>query len=114
VFTAVLLFVIYLFRPPTPTVPIGTNALGLITAISFLTGAFCSALAGYFGVWTSVRCNLRCAAAAAQGKAGDSLKLAFAGGAISAIVSAAMCILGVCVMYLLTLLNRAPTVAQLS
>lgn len=97
--TSVILFLIYLYRQPSPHVPMSQSGLGLMTACSFMMGAFCSALAGYFGVWTSVRCNLRCAAAAARGSTSDSLKLAFSGGAVSAIVSSAMCILGVCLLY---------------
>jgi len=35
-----------------------------ITSISFLVGAVCSAIAGYAGIWVSVRANVRVAAAA--------------------------------------------------
>ena len=37
---------------------------GLMTAIAFLVGAFCSGLAGYIGMYISVRSNVRTAAAA--------------------------------------------------
>ena len=37
--------------------------MALITAISFLIGSICSAIAGYAGIWVSVRANLRVAAA---------------------------------------------------
>lgn len=38
--------------------------MALITSVSFLLGANCSALAGYAGIWVSVRANVRVAAAA--------------------------------------------------
>merc|ERR1719229_660697 len=65
VITAVGLIFIYMFRG-SMSGQISTLSLAIVTALSFMIGAFCSALAGYTGVWTSVRCNLRVAAAAAQ------------------------------------------------
>ena len=41
--------------------PVG---MALITSVSFCMGAVCSAIAGYAGIWVSVRANLRVAAAA--------------------------------------------------
>jgi Na+/H+-translocating membrane pyrophosphatase len=38
--------------------------MALITSISFLIGANCSALSGYAGIWVSVRANVRVASAA--------------------------------------------------
>jgi Na+/H+-translocating membrane pyrophosphatase len=38
--------------------------MAIITSISFLIGALCSAIAGYAGIWVSVRANVRVAAAA--------------------------------------------------
>lgn len=38
--------------------------MALITSLSFLLGANCSALSGYAGIWVSVRANVRVAAAA--------------------------------------------------
>ena len=37
--------------------------MAFITSISFLIGSVCSAVAGYAGIWVSVRANLRVAAA---------------------------------------------------
>jgi len=39
-------------------------SMALITSVSFLLGSVCSAIAGYAGIWVSVRANLRVAAAA--------------------------------------------------
>eukprot|EP00456_Euglypha_rotunda_P008799 TRINITY_DN11809_c0_g4_i2.p1 TRINITY_DN11809_c0_g4~~TRINITY_DN11809_c0_g4_i2.p1 ORF type:complete len:225 (-),score=28.07 TRINITY_DN11809_c0_g4_i2:11-598(-) len=75
-------------------------SLAVLTALSFGVGSFCSGLAGYMGVWVSVRVNIRVAIAAARLDYNTSLLLAFRGGAVSAILSAAMCIVGVTALYL--------------
>eukprot|EP00486_Rosalina_sp_Unknown_P004605 CAMPEP_0201574916 /NCGR_PEP_ID=MMETSP0190_2-20130828/19710_1 /ASSEMBLY_ACC=CAM_ASM_000263 /TAXON_ID=37353 /ORGANISM="Rosalina sp." /LENGTH=813 /DNA_ID=CAMNT_0048003823 /DNA_START=110 /DNA_END=2551 /DNA_ORIENTATION=+ len=103
IFTAIGLFLIYLFRGSV-SAEISPVALALVTAISFIIGAFCSAIAGYTGVWTSVRCNLRVASAAAQYDYINAFLLAFRGGAVSAILSAAMCILGIATLYIISTL----------
>ena len=71
-----------------------------LVGVSFVLGAFCSALAGYVGVWVSVRVNIRVAHAASRFNYGDALLLAFRGGAISACLSASFCILGIVALYL--------------
>jgi len=87
-----LLAFLYLVRPGNNEY-ISRFSLAIITAVGFMLGAFCSALAGAVGVWISVRCNVRVSSAAARHKTGEALKLAFCGGAVSSIISAAMCIL---------------------
>ena len=64
-----LLFLVYLQRSPAMGesklhLYLGTTSMALITSISFLLGANCSALSGYAGIWVSVRANVRVAAAA--------------------------------------------------
>ena len=51
---------------------------GLI-ALSFVLGAFCSGLAGYFGMKTATAANIRTASAARKGL-NEALQVAFAGG----------------------------------
>jgi Na+/H+-translocating membrane pyrophosphatase len=41
----------------------GPVSMAFITSMSFLMGSVCSAIAGYAGIWVSVRANLRVAAA---------------------------------------------------
>jgi Na+/H+-translocating membrane pyrophosphatase len=64
---AISLFFIYSVREPVPgsqmSIYFTTNSIALITSASFLVGAVCSAIAGYAGIWVSVRANLRVAAA---------------------------------------------------
>ena len=52
-----------------------------IIGLAFITGAFCSALSGYFGMRVATRANVRTAAAARRGLA-PALVIAFRGGAV--------------------------------
>lgn len=96
---SIVLALIYLFREP-PAEGMSSATLACMTALSFLMGSACSAAAGYIGVWVSVRCNIRCAIAASRFNYGDSLLIAFRGGAVAAELSAALCILGITILYL--------------
>lgn len=100
VVVSIVLGAIYLFRDP-PGDNMSSSTLACMTSLSFLMGAVCSAAAGYIGVWVSVRCNIRCAIAASRFNYGDSLLIAFRGGAVAAELSASLCILGITVLYLL-------------
>lgn len=100
VLVAGVLFVIYMFRD-AHTEEVSKSTLAGLTAASFLVGAVCSALAGYLGVWTSVRVNIRVAIAAAKLNYPDALLLAFRGGAVASVLSASMCILGISLLYIL-------------
>ena len=62
--------------------------------ISFLLGALCSAIAGYIGMWVSIRANIR-TAAAAMTSLNTALQIALRGGAVSGLVVVAMSLLGV-------------------
>jgi len=65
--TSVALFIMYAFReiPANSKLNEFFSPLGMafITSISFVIGSVCSAIAGYAGIWVSVRANLRVAAA---------------------------------------------------
>jgi len=56
------------------------NTSGLI-ALSFVLGAFCSGLAGYFGMKTATGANIRTASAARKGL-NEALQVAFTGGSV--------------------------------
>src|SRR5438874_1234027 len=53
---------------------------GILTAIAFLLGAFCSSIAGYIGMYISVRSNVRTASAATRSLR-DAITVALRGGA---------------------------------
>lgn len=62
------LFIMYLFREIPSNSKLNDFftplSMAVITSVSFLLGAVCSAISGYAGIWVSVRANLRVAAAA--------------------------------------------------
>ncbi|MBC7331584.1 MAG: sodium-translocating pyrophosphatase [Synergistetes bacterium] len=72
--------------------------ISLNTAISFISGAFCSALAGYVGMSIATRTNGKTAYAATQGVA-PALRIAFLGGTVMGMSVVGLGILGVAVLY---------------
>jgi K(+)-stimulated pyrophosphate-energized sodium pump len=84
---AVALYVGYRFSPFTA--PLAGKVV-----ISFLIGAICSGLAGYTGMFVSIRTNIR-AASAARASLGRALKIALHGGAVTGLVVISLSLLGV-------------------
>src|SRR5580704_14743118 len=71
-----------------------TSPLAGKVVISFLIGAICSGLAGYTGMFVSIRTNIR-AASAARSSLGQALKIALHGGAVTGMVVISLSLLGV-------------------
>ncbi len=76
----------------------GQQGLASFTALAFVIGASCSALAGVIGMSVAVRTNIR-TAAAAQTSDGKALDISFRGGAVSGLIITAMSLLGVSLTY---------------
>jgi K(+)-stimulated pyrophosphate-energized sodium pump len=69
------------------------------TAVCFVAGALTSAGAGYLGMWTAVRANVR-TTAAAQRSLNDGLRVAFSSGSIMGMAVVSFSILGLTILYL--------------
>ncbi|XP_043712692.1 pyrophosphate-energized membrane proton pump 2 [Telopea speciosissima] len=98
---ALVIFGIYLFRSMTPqqeSSGLGRSTSACITVASFLLGALCSGIAGYVGMWVSVRANVRVASAARR-SAREALQVAVRAGGFSAIIVVGMAVIGVAILY---------------
>ncbi len=82
-------------------VALASSGLGLQTAISFLVGAGCSALAGFLGMTAATRANVRTTSAAHTHGASDALMVAFYGGSVMGMVLASLGLLGLGTLYFL-------------
>eukprot|EP00745_Piridium_sociabile_P042673 TRINITY_DN86423_c0_g1_i2.p1 TRINITY_DN86423_c0_g1~~TRINITY_DN86423_c0_g1_i2.p1 ORF type:complete len:725 (+),score=48.96 TRINITY_DN86423_c0_g1_i2:430-2604(+) len=96
-FFAGLIFVLYLLKGPSSagdSVVISAWAMATLSSFTFLTGALCSALSGFSGMWVSVRANVRVASAARRCY-NEALQLCFRGGAFSSIINVALAVGGI-------------------
>ena len=77
------------------------SELGFHTMFAFLVGAFCSASAGYIGMYAATHANVRTTTAANEQGAAKALTVAFFGGSVMGLCVAAMGLFGVGLLYLL-------------
>ncbi|MBT6121789.1 MAG: sodium-translocating pyrophosphatase [Candidatus Puniceispirillum sp.] len=73
--------------------------LGWQTAASFTLGALCSGVAGYIGMYSATKANVRTAVAANTKGAAEALNVAFFGGSIMGLTVASMGLFGVGILY---------------
>ncbi len=98
---AVLIFVLYAFvRTPSKVDPVPPMETAFWTTLAFVLGAACSLIAGYVGMWVSIRANIR-TAAAVRSSLNEALQIAMRGGAVSGLFVVAMSLLGVGGLYAL-------------
>lgn len=98
---ALVILSIYLFRNTTPqqeSSGLGRTASAYITVVAFLLGALCSGVAGYVGMWVSVRANVRVSSAARR-SAREALMVAVRAGGFSALIVVGMAVTGVSILY---------------
>jgi len=82
-------------------VALSFSGLGIQTAISFLVGAVCSALAGFLGMIAATRANVRTTTAAHEFGSSKALTVAFYGGSVMGMVLASLGLLGLGGLYLM-------------
>lgn len=75
-------------------------SLGTDTTIAFVVGALCSASAGYIGMFTATKANVRTTQAAHDEGSASALSIAFMGGSIMGLCVASMGLLGLGFLYL--------------
>jgi K(+)-stimulated pyrophosphate-energized sodium pump len=85
-FGGILLIIVYL-------------ALGTSTAIAYIVGALASGIAGWIGMYTATKANVRTTTAAHQDGASAALSVAFFGGSIMGLTVASMGLLGLGSLY---------------
>ncbi|HEY4357129.1 MAG TPA: sodium-translocating pyrophosphatase [Acidobacteriaceae bacterium] len=90
---AIIVFVGYHASPRTAP-------YALRTVIAFLVGAVCSGLAGFTGMYVSIRANIR-TASAARSSLNKALQAALRGGAVTGLVVVALALMGVSLLFLL-------------
>ncbi|HYN14195.1 MAG TPA: sodium-translocating pyrophosphatase [Terriglobales bacterium] len=88
---AVLIFIGYRVSPRNA--PLATK-----TVVAFLIGAACSGLAGFTGMYVSIRANIR-TASAARTSINSALRIALRGGAVTGLVVVALSLLGVGLLF---------------
>ena len=76
-------------------------SLGIETSGSFLLGALCSGIAGYIGMYSATKANVRTAVAARDQGASPALNIAFFGGSIMGLTVASMGLLGIGILFYL-------------
>ena len=91
IFSAVLVVLLLLER----------EHLGVNTALAFLIGALASASAGFFGMYTATKANVRTTTAAQLKGAPAALSVAFFGGSIMGLAVASLGLLGLGIVYYL-------------
>lgn len=81
---------------------IGIGIGSWVTAVCFLVGAFFSTMAGYIGMHTATKANVRTAEGARTSGMNKALSIAFSGGAVMGLCVVGLGLLGVSLVYFIT------------
>lgn len=90
-FFVAIVFVLMLF----------TSSLGPNTAAAFLAGALCSVAAGFFGMKSATRANVRTSEAARSGGMAAALSVSYNGGAVMGLSVASLGLIGVGILFMI-------------
>eukprot|EP00939_MAST-03C_sp_MAST-3C-sp1_P001717 g1717.t1 len=112
---SVLLFAGYLFRPMNEAQShISSFTMAIVTSFCFVFGAFCSAIAGFVGLYVCVRANARVAGAARKSFQ-EAMQVSLLSGAIPALLVIALVVIGILFLYvILTVVVVGPSQAALN
>ena len=94
-YTIIFIFIVVMFA-------IIATFLSLATGIAYVSGAFCSMLAGFIGMTAATRSSARTCEAARSHGTPEALSVAFKGGSVMGITVAALGVLGLGVWFLVT------------
>ncbi|GKX67330.1 sodium-translocating pyrophosphatase [Inconstantimicrobium mannanitabidum] len=97
---ALILIILCNYFGNSSKTPSEALSLACRTGVAFITGAFCSALSGYIGMYMAVNSNVRAAAGAKKGL-NHALKIALNGGAVTGLAVTALSLLGVASLFLI-------------
>ncbi len=100
VVAALIIFAFYFINRDVKNIAEMGSGTALKITFSFLVGALCSAIAGFIGMFVSIRANIR-TATAAMTSLNRALQIALRGGAVSGLSVVAMSLLGVGGLFLL-------------
>jgi K(+)-stimulated pyrophosphate-energized sodium pump len=107
---AAIIFILYGFlRPHNAADPVPPLQMAGYVTVSFIFGALSSGIAGYIGMFVSIRSNIR-TASAARSSLNRALQIAMRGGAVSGLFVVAMSLLGVGGLY--AVLSRMSNIAD--
>jgi K(+)-stimulated pyrophosphate-energized sodium pump len=94
------LFVFVLFVAALLTLTADTELSSPLIGVSFITGAFCSALAGFIGMKVATKANVR-TTNAARTSLGKALEIAFAGGSVMGLGVVGLGVLGLSTLFII-------------
>jgi K(+)-stimulated pyrophosphate-energized sodium pump len=88
-------------------------AIGPLTSVAYISGALSSVLAGFFGMKSATRANVRTSAAANREGVGKALRVAFFGGAVMGLAVASLGLFGLGIFYYVFASDAVPGTSDL-